>query len=63
MNLCSSLESAAVTAADAFLHPSSRLFANSSFISVRNAAGGVEDVLRISATVAHRINLSSWFQV
>lgn len=39
---CSSLESAAVTAADAFLHPWSRFFADCSFISVRNAAGCVE---------------------
>lgn len=48
VNPCSSLESAAVTADYAFLKiwPSNRLFADSSFISVRNAGeGGV--VLRV----------------
>lgn len=39
---CAALDPAAVTAADAALHPSRTFFADCSFLSVRNAAGRIE---------------------
>lgn len=57
VDFCSSLEPAAVTAADAFLHPSSRFFAGCSFILLEMLQGVQSYVVRISAKLALRINL------
>lgn len=57
VDLCSSLEPAAVTAADAFLHPSSQFFAGCSFILLEMLQGMQSYVVRISATLPLGINL------